>query len=73
MGLVYTVRVSSNLSSDSITSTPLTGLPIHWTSNPIEHLWWVLKKRMHKHYSQYNNLSQAEEEWEGFCEALKSC
>jgi transposase len=41
--------------------------------NPIEHLWWVLKKCMHKHYPQYNNLSQAEEEWEGFCEALKSC
>jgi hypothetical protein len=29
---------------------------------PIEHLWWVLKMRMHKHYPQYNNLSQAEAE-----------
>jgi hypothetical protein len=31
------------------------------------------QQRMHKHYPQYNNLSQAEKEWEGFCEALKSC
>jgi transposase len=41
--------------------------------NPIEHLWWHLKKRMFKHYPQYNNYSSAEEEWEGFCEALKEC
>jgi transposase len=41
--------------------------------NPIEHLWWVLKKRMHKIYPQYNNYSQAEEEWDSFCEALKEC
>jgi hypothetical protein len=31
-GLVYTARVSSNLSSNSITLTLLTGLPIHQTS-----------------------------------------
>jgi transposase len=30
--------------------------------NPIEHLWWVLKRRIFKLYSQYNNYSQAEEE-----------
>ncbi|KAI1518219.1 Transposase [Pyrenophora tritici-repentis] len=41
--------------------------------NPIEHLWWALKRRMYKHYPQYNNLSQAEEEWDRFCEALKEC
>jgi transposase len=41
--------------------------------NPIEHLWWVLKRRMFKLYPQYNNYSQAEEEWKGFCEALKEC
>ena len=41
--------------------------------NPIEHLWWVLKRRMFKLYPQYNNYSQVEEEWEGFCEALKEC
>jgi hypothetical protein len=28
---------------------------------------------MHKFYPQYNNCSVAEEEWEGFCEALKQC
>lgn len=41
--------------------------------NPIEHLWWVLKKLVFKHYPQYNNFSRAEEEWDGFCEALKRC
>jgi transposase len=40
--------------------------------NPIEHLWWHLKKRMYKLYPQYNNCSKAEEEWDGFCEALKA-
>jgi transposase len=41
--------------------------------NPIEHLWCHLKKRIFKHYPQYNNYSSAEEEWEEFCEALKEC
>jgi transposase len=41
--------------------------------NPIEHLWWWLKKRMYKVYPQYNNFSVAEEEWDGFCDALKEC
>jgi transposase len=41
--------------------------------NPIEHLWWALKRWMYKHYLQYNNLSQAKEEWNGFCKALKEC
>jgi transposase len=41
--------------------------------NPVEHMWWVLKKMMYKHYPQYNNLSQAEEEWDRFCEALQEC
>jgi transposase len=41
--------------------------------NPIEHLWWCLKKRMYHFYPQYNNYSKAEEEWDGFCEALRDC
>jgi transposase len=41
--------------------------------NPIEHLWWYLKKRMYYFYPQYNNYSKAEEEWGGFCEALREC
>jgi hypothetical protein len=28
---------------------------------------------MFKFYPQYNNYSVAEEEWSGFCEALKEC
>jgi transposase len=41
--------------------------------NLIEHLWWVLKRRMYKLYPQYNSFSQTQEEWDGFCEALKEC
>lgn len=52
--------------------------PIEWPPyspdlNPIEHLWWHLKKLLHTRYPQYNNLSKAEEEWDGFCNALKLC
>jgi transposase len=41
--------------------------------NPIEYLWWHLKKRMFKHYPWFNNYSTAEEEWNDFCEALQEC
>lgn len=41
--------------------------------NPIEHMWWVLKKMMYKHYPQYNNLGRAQDEWDGFCKALQEC
>jgi transposase len=41
--------------------------------NPIEHLWWHLKKLVFTRYPQYNNISKAEEEWDGFCSALKTC
>lgn len=41
--------------------------------NPIEHLWWALKRRMDDFYSQYRDHSQTQEEWNGFCEALKDC
>jgi len=27
--------------------------------NPIEHMWWILKKLMYKRYLQYNNFSVA--------------
>ena len=41
--------------------------------NPIEHLWWHLKKRMFKHYPYFNNYSIAKEEWDNFCKALQEC
>jgi hypothetical protein len=54
-----------------ITSTP-------WTAyspdlKPIEHLWWVLKRRMLKPYPQCSNYSRAQDEWDSFCGALKEC
>jgi hypothetical protein len=53
--------------------TPITWPPYSPDLNPIEHLWWHLKKRMHKQYPQYNNFSVAQEEWVSFCDALKEC
>jgi transposase len=52
--------------------------PIQWPAyspdlNPIEHLWHHLKRRMYYFYPQYNNYSVAQEEWDGFCVALKEC
>ena len=52
--------------------------PINWPKyspdlNPIEHLWWHLKKRMYTFYPQYNSYMKSQEEWDGFCEALKEC
>jgi transposase len=52
--------------------------PVNWPPyspdlNTIERLGWHLKKNMYKRCPQYNNHSRAEEEWVGFCEALKEC
>jgi transposase len=52
--------------------------PITWPAyspdlNPIEHLWYHLKKSMYRCYPQYNNYMRAIEEWDGFCRALKEC
>jgi hypothetical protein len=41
--------------------------------NPIEPLWYALRRRTFKRSPQYNNYSVAAEEWEGFCEVLKEC
>lgn len=41
--------------------------------NPIEHLWYHLKRSMHYDYPQFNNWSKAESEWDAFCEALEEC
>jgi hypothetical protein len=52
--------------------------PITWPAyspdlNPIEHLWWQLKKLMARFYPQYSTYSQSQEEWDDFCRALKDC
>jgi transposase len=53
--------------------TPITWPPYSPDLNPIEHLWWHLKKRMHRLFPQCNSCSVAQEEWDSFCEALKKC
>jgi transposase len=39
--------------------------------NPIEHLWWALKKIVHKLHPEFEKLGNSEEEWDQFCAALK--
>ena len=39
--------------------------------NPIEHLWYVLKRKLHKPYPEFDTIREGEEEWKRFCEGLK--
>jgi transposase len=41
--------------------------------NPIEHLWWALKKLLHQHYPHLSTRGRGQDEWDRFCEALKDC
>lgn len=34
--------------------------------NPIEHLWWVLKKLVHKLYPKFDTMGNTLNEWEKF-------
>jgi transposase len=40
--------------------------------NPIEHMWWALKKLVHKLYPELNNLGRSEEDLEYLCKCLKA-
>ena len=39
--------------------------------NPIEHMWWMLKRTLRKLYPELATISTSEEEWEKLCKALK--
>jgi transposase len=67
---IHTSRVVRQFLTDHYINT-ITWPPYSPDLNPIEHLWWHLKKCMHKFYPQYNNCSVAEKEWESLCEVLK--
>src|SRR5690242_10071341 len=41
--------------------------------NPIEHLWWALKRLLYKQYPQITTISYTKEDWDQFTEALKDC
>lgn len=34
--------------------------------NPIEHLWWALKKKLHQLHPEFDHIGDSEEEWEAF-------
>ena len=39
--------------------------------NPIEHMWWMLKRTVHRLYPELSTIGTSEEDWEKFCRALK--
>ena len=39
--------------------------------NPIEHLWWALKKLVHKLYPELKRMGNSERDWEALRSALK--
>jgi transposase len=39
--------------------------------NPIEHMWWMLKRTVHRLYPELATIGTSEEDWEKFCRALK--
>jgi len=39
--------------------------------NPIEHMWWMLKRTVHELYPELATIGTSEEDWEKFCSALK--
>jgi transposase len=39
--------------------------------NPIEHLWWALKRLLHQHYPHLSMCGRSQDEWEQFCEAFE--
>jgi len=41
--------------------------------NPIEHLWWKLKKLLYTHYPHLNNMGESAEDLKALQAALKAC
>jgi transposase len=39
--------------------------------NPIEHMWWALKRKLHQLHPEFDTLGDSQEEWDRFCEGLK--
>jgi hypothetical protein len=41
--------------------------------NPIEHLWYALKKQLYKDYPHLRQIDGTQGSWDEFCEALQTC
>jgi hypothetical protein len=39
--------------------------------NPIEHMWWALKRKLHELHPEFDQLGNSQEEWDLFLEGLK--
>jgi transposase len=39
--------------------------------NPIEHMWWALKRIVHQRCPELDTIGESQEDWDRFCKALK--
>jgi hypothetical protein len=39
--------------------------------NPIKHMWWMLKRVLHRLYPELDTIGRSAEDWERFCSGLK--
>ncbi|EMD64376.1 hypothetical protein COCSADRAFT_87168, partial [Bipolaris sorokiniana ND90Pr] len=39
--------------------------------NPIEHLWWALKKKLHELHPEFDYMGDTEREWDQFENGLR--
>jgi len=39
--------------------------------NPIEHIWWALKRAIHQVHPEFDQMGNGQEEWDQFCTALQ--
>jgi hypothetical protein len=39
--------------------------------NPIEHMWWALKRKLHELHPEFDHIGTSEDEWERFERGLQ--